>query len=60
MAIKKSSLEEMKQYFKLGDINKAASAFNTDKLVVVEPTLYKESCPRIWQHAYNGTWTIKN
>ncbi len=27
------SLEEMKQYFKLDDINKAASAFNTEKLV---------------------------
>lgn len=27
------SLEEMKQFFKLSDINKAASAFNTDKLV---------------------------
>ncbi|MBB1269892.1 glutamate--tRNA ligase [Shewanella sp. SR44-3] len=27
------SMEEMKQYFKLDDINKAASAFNTDKLI---------------------------
>jgi len=27
------SLEEMKQYFKLDDINKAPSAFNTEKLV---------------------------
>lgn len=27
------SLEEMKQFFKLDDINKAASAFNTEKLI---------------------------
>lgn len=27
------SIDEMKQFFKLDDINKAASAFNTDKLV---------------------------
>lgn len=39
------SLEEMKQYFKLGDINKAASAFNTDKLVWLNQHYIKSLAP---------------
>ncbi|MGL4711978.1 MAG: glutamate--tRNA ligase, partial [Shewanella sp.] len=39
------SLEEMKQFFKLGDINKAASAFNTDKLVWLNQHYIKSLAP---------------
>lgn len=39
------SIEEMKQYFKLDDINKAASAFNTEKLIWLNQHYMKELAP---------------